>query len=74
MAGAAAPNGCCEPGVLAALAGAAALAMVGTARSAAAQGSPAAERINAGRDAADPIIRDDLVRDFRAELCLGWSF
>ena len=41
MADAAAPNGCGGAGWLAALASAAALTMVGTARSAAAQGSPA---------------------------------
>ena len=37
-------------------------------------GEPAAEQLKTGKDVTDPIIRDDLVRDFRADLRVGWFF
>ena len=74
MAGAAAPDGCGGAVGLTALAVATGSAMVTAARSDAARALPAADPLDTGKDAADPIIRDDLVRDFKAELRVGCSF
>lgn len=60
MAGAAAPKGCGAAGKLAALA-------LGAAR-------PAAEQLKTGKAATGRITGDDLVRDFKAELRVGWFF
>jgi hypothetical protein len=50
------------------------LAIVTAARSSGARALPAADPLNTGKDATDPIIRDYLVRDFKSELCVGWFF